>query len=82
MSKMGKKTKSTHRLTRNMNICMSYQILLICMQPKQNTPLPGEKENFIPHEDEKLILEKQDIDKDHRNLEGKSSDIETRVRNG
>ena len=46
------------------------------MQPKPNISIPGEDENVSenvePHKDEELILEEQDIKKDHRNLGGKS----------
>ena len=40
-----KKLKFTHGLTRHINIYMSYQVSPICMQLKQNTPIPGKDEN-------------------------------------
>ncbi len=65
----GKRMKSTHRLTRHMNTYTKQQVLPIHMQPKQNTPIPGEDENtsdnFGLHEDEESILEEQDIKGDH-----------------
>ena len=81
-----KKLKLIYRLTRHMNMCTSHQVFPIRMQPKQDTPIPGEDENasknIRPHEDEKSILEKQDIEKDHRNLGSKSSNTGSRVKDG
>lgn len=37
-------------------------------------------ENFKSHEDEKLKLEGQNIERDYRNLIGKSSDIESHIK--
>ena len=74
----GKKLKLTHGFTRYMNICTSHQVHLIHMQPKQDTPIPREdenaSENIRPYEYEKLKLEKQDIQKDYRNLGAESLD--------
>ena len=78
----GKSVKSTHGLASHMNMCASQQGLPIYMQPKQNTPIPGEdnniSENFGSHEDDKS--EEQDIEVDHWNLVGKSSDTVSHVR--
>ena len=56
------------------------------MQPKQVTPIPKKdknaSKNIGPHEDEELILEKQDIKKDHRNLGSKSLNIKSYIKNG
>ncbi len=56
------------------------------MQPKQDTLILGKDDNalgnFVPYEDEKSTLEEQDIERDHRNLIGKSSDTESRARDG
>ncbi len=56
------------------------------MQPKQDTPIPGEdnntSRNFRPHEDEESTLKKQDIEGDYKNLVGERSDIESRAKNG
>ena len=56
------------------------------MQPKQDTPIPGDDENASenvgPHEDEESTLEEQDIEEDHRNLGGKSLNTKSRVKNG
>ena len=41
-----------------MNTYMSYLLLFICIQPKQNILILREKVNFGTYEDEKLILEK------------------------
>ena len=69
-----------------MNTYTSQQVLLIYMQPKHNTSIPEEddnaSENFAPHEDKKSTLEKQDIKRDDINLVGKSSDTESRIRDG
>ncbi len=78
--------KSTYGLTRHMNTYTSQQVLLICMQPKQDTPIPGENENtsdnFGLHEDEKSILEEQDIEGDHRYSVGESLDTRSHARDG
>lgn len=54
------------------------------MQPKQDTLILGEDDNTSEnvgfYEDEKSTLEEQDIEEDHRNLVGKSSDTESCVR--
>lgn len=34
------------------------------------------------HKDNKFILEEQDINKDHKNLVGKNSDIESHIKDG
>ncbi len=56
------------------------------MQPKQDILIPGEGDNvsgnFEPHEDEESILEEQEIERDHRNLVGKSSDTGSHARDG
>ena len=48
--------------------------------------MPGKdnyaSEIFGPHEDEKSILEEQEIERDHRNLVGKSSDTRSDARDG
>ncbi len=76
----GKRMKLTYGLTRHMNTCTSQQDLSICMH-KQDTPIPRENDNasgnFGPHEDEESTLKEQDIEEDHRNLVGKSSDTES-----
>ena len=69
-----KRLKSTHGLTKHINIYTSHQVLSIRMQPKQNTPIPEKDENASenvgPHENEESILEEQDIEEDYRNLGG------------
>ena len=77
-----KRLKSIYGHTRHMNMYTSHQVLPIRMQPQQNTPISGKKANFGPHEDEKSILQEQDIERDHKNLGGKSSDPENRARDG
>ena len=56
------------------------------MQTKQNTLISGQDENTSanigPYEDEKLTLEEQDIEEDHKNLGGKSSNIRSRIKEG
>ncbi len=56
------------------------------MQPNYNTLIPGEdentSENFGLYEDEESILEEQDIERDHRNLVGESSDTGSSVKDG
>ena len=78
--------KLTRGLTKQRNICTSQQVFPIYMQPKQNMLILGKddnaSENFGSHEDEKSILEEQDIERDNINLVNKSSDIGTCVRNG
>ncbi len=69
-----------------MNTCTSQQILSICIQPKQDTPILGEDDNVSgnlgPYKDEQFIPEEQDIEGDHRNLIGESSDTESRAKEG
>ncbi len=69
-----------------MNTCTSQQVLPICLQPKQDMPIPGEDENtsdnFGLYEDEESILEEQDIEGDHRNSVGESSDTRSHARDG
>ncbi len=76
--------KSTHELTRHMNTCISQKVFPIRMQPKQDTPIPGEDENtsdnFGLHEDEESILEEQNIEGDHRYSVGESSDTGSHAR--
>ncbi len=78
--------KSIHGLTRHMNTCTSQQVLPLCMQPKQDTPILGEYDNASgnlgPHEDEESTLTEQDIEGDHRNLVGESLDTGSRARDG
>ena len=78
----GKRMKSTHELTRHMNMYTSQVILPIYMHPKQNMPIPGEDDNISEnhwlHENNKS--EEQDIEGDHRNLVGESSDTKSRAR--
>ncbi len=82
----GKRMKSTYGLTRHMNTCISQQVLPIRMQPKQHAPIPGEEDNasgnFGPNEDGESPLEKQDIEGDHKNSVGESSDTRSRARDG
>ncbi len=56
------------------------------MQPKQDMLIPEDNkntsENFMPHEDEKSIFLEQDIEKDYRNLVGKSLDTGICVKDG
>ena len=56
------------------------------MQPEQDMPMPGEddnaSDNFGPYEDEGSTPEAQDIEGDHRDLVGKSSDTRSRARAG
>ena len=80
--KCEKRLKSIHKLIKHINTCMNYQVFPIYMQPKQNTPIPGEEENLGPYENEKLTLEEDDIEKDYRNLEDKSLDIKSHARDG
>ena len=63
-----------------MNICMSYQVFIIHIQPKQDISIPGKNENFGPYKNENLILEELDIEKDHKNLRGKSLDTKSYAR--
>ncbi len=81
-----KRMKSTYELTRHMNTCISQQVLPLRMLTKQDTPILGEDNNtpgnLGPHEDEESILEEQDIERDHRNLVGESSDTGSRARDG
>ncbi len=69
-----------------MNTYTSQQVLPLRMQPKQDTPILGEDDNVSgnlePHEDEESTLTEQDIERDHRNLVGESSDIGSRAKNG
>ena len=69
-----------------MNTYTSQQIFPICMQPKQNTPIPGEDNNasksFGLYKDDKSTLEEQDIEKDHTNLVGKSLGTGSYARDG
>ncbi len=77
--------KLSYGLTRHMNTYISQQFFPIYMQLKQDTPIPGEDNNaletFEPYKDEKSILEKQNIERDYKNLVGKSSDIEICTKN-
>ncbi len=81
-----KRMKSTYGLTRHMNTYASQQVLPLHMQPEQNNPILGEDDNTSgnlgSHEDEESTLEEQDIEGDHRNLVGESSDTRSRVRDG
>ena len=56
------------------------------MHSKQNMPIPREdnntSKNFKPYKDEKSTLKKQNIEKDHINLVGKSLDTGNCVRDG
>ena len=72
-----KRLKSTHRLIKHINTCTSHQIFSIHIQPKQNTPILGKEAHFGPHKNEKLTLEEQDIEGNHKNLGCKSLDTET-----
>ena len=83
----GKRMKSRGGLTRHMNSCMSQIIQQIAptrMQPKQDMPIPGEddnsSDNFRLYEDEGCTPEAQNIERDHRNSVGKSSDTRSRAR--
>ncbi len=68
-----------------MNMCMSQPNLPIRIH-KQDTPIPRESDyvsgNFGSYEDEKSTLKEQDIEGDHRNLLGESSDTRSRVKDG
>ena len=83
---MSKKQKSTYRLTRYINTYASHEVFPIYMQPKQNIPILGEDENISNndglYENKKSILEEQDIEKNHKNLEGKSLNTRSRAKNG
>ena len=54
------------------------------MQLKEDMPMPEEDNNvseyFGPHKNEEYTLDKQDIEGDHRNSVGKSSDTGIRAR--
>ena len=56
------------------------------MNPKYDMPMPGKNnnasDNFRPYKDEESISKAQDIEKDHRNLVGKSSDTGNRAKAG
>ena len=56
------------------------------MQPEQDMPMPGEddnaSDNFGPYKDKGSTPEAQDIEGDHRDLVGKSSDTRSRARAG
>ena len=56
------------------------------MQPEQNILMRGEddnaSDNFEPYEDEDSKSKVQNIEEDHKNLVGKSSDIRRRAREG
>ena len=58
--------------------------LLIHMQPKQDMPMPKKDDNaskyFGPYKKEEYILDKQNIEEDHRDLVGESSDTKNRAR--
>ncbi len=70
--------KFTHGLTRHINAYISQQDLLIYMQPEPDNPITEEDDNvlrnFRSHKDKKSISEKQDIERDYRNLVSESSD--------
>ena len=85
----GKRMKSTSGLTRHMNACTSQfiqQVLPICMQSKQDTPMPGEDdnalENFGPYKNEESTLKEQKMERDYRDLVCKSLDTGSRARDG
>ena len=74
--------KLTNRLIKHINPCISQfiqQVFLIFMPPKQDTPMLRENdntlENFVPYKDKESTIENQEIEKDHRDLVGKSFDI-------
>ncbi len=81
-----KRIKLTHELTSHMNTYTSQQVFPIHMQPKQYIPILRENENisdnFGLYEDEESILEEQNIEGDHRNSVGKSSDTGSHARDG
>ena len=56
------------------------------MQPKQDMPMPEKDDNALKYlglyKDEKYTLDEQDIEKDHRDLVGKSLDIESHAKDG
>ena len=56
------------------------------MQPKQDMLIPGEddniSDNFGPYEDKQSTPEAQNIEGDHRDLVGESSDTRSRAREG
>ena len=81
--------KSTGGLTKHMNSCTSQiiqQVLPTRMQPEQDMPMPGEddnaSDNFGPYEDERSTPKAQDIEGDHRDSVGESSDTGSRARAG
>lgn len=55
------------------------------MQPKQDMSMPGKNDSaseyFRPYEDNKYTLNKQNIEKDHRNLVSKSLDLKSHTKN-
>ena len=75
-----KRLKSSHELIKYINTCTSHEVFFIHMQPKKDNPIPREKENFGPFEDEKLTLEEQHIEGDYRNSGSKNLDIESHAR--
>lgn len=73
--------KSTSRLARLMNTYMSQiiqQDLPMRMQSQQNMSMLEEDDNvskcFGPYKNEEYTLDKQDLEKDHRNLVGQNLD--------
>ena len=66
------------RLTRYMNACTSQiiqQVLLLHIQPEQDMRKDDNAlNNFVPYEDKESTLEAQDLEKDHKDSVGKSSD--------
>ena len=56
------------------------------MQSKQDTPMTREDNNvlekFGPYKDEESTLKEQEMEGDHTNLVGKSSNTGSRARNG
>ena len=84
-----KRINSASGLTRHMHACISQIIqssLPIHIQPKQNTPMPGDdndvSENFGPYEDKEFTLKERDIEGDYKDLVVKSSNTRSCVRDG
>lgn len=69
-----------------MNTFTSQQIFLIRIKLKQNILILKEDDNtsfnFVRHENEKFILEKDYIERDHRNLLDKSLNTGSHIKDG
>ena len=83
----GKRIKLISGSTRYINTCTSQIIqqgLLICMQPEEDMPMLRKDDNasvyFEPHKSEEYTLNEQDIERDHRDSMGKSSNTRSFAR--